>query len=165
MDWTGTRVLDPTCGSGSFLVEAIRRKREAAAGFNMTAESTVQMITESVWGFDLNPLAVQVSRTNFLMALADLLKDTPGQQITIVGAGPGTPDLPVPVAPSGDCASRSGVGHRYHLYPAAARIHLSGGDHGLVQPVRAGLGSSSAARRCRLLTGTAPGCRGKSGRV
>ena len=36
------------------------------------------MIIESVWGFDLNPLAVQVSRTNFLMAIADLLKDAPG---------------------------------------------------------------------------------------
>ena len=82
-DWTGTRVLDPTCGSGSFLVEVIRRKREAAVRDNMSSESTVQMITESVWGFDLNPLAVQVSRTNFLMAIADLLKDTPGQQIAI----------------------------------------------------------------------------------
>ena len=82
-EWAGTRVLDPTCGSGSFLVEMIRRKREAAAGLKMSAESTVRMIIESVWGFDLNPLAVQVSRTNFLMAIADLLKDAPGQQIEI----------------------------------------------------------------------------------
>ena len=82
-DWIGTRVLDPTCGSGSFLVEMIRRKREAAAGLKMSAESTVRMLIESVWGFDLNPLAVQVSRTNFLMAIADLLKDAPGQQIEI----------------------------------------------------------------------------------
>ena len=41
------------------------------------------MLIDSVWGFDLNPLAVQVSRTNFLMAIADLLKATPGQQIEI----------------------------------------------------------------------------------
>lgn len=82
-EWIGIRVLDPTCGSGSFLVEAIRRKREEAAKLKMSAESTVQTITESVWGFDLNPLAVQVSRTNFLMAIADLLKKTPGQQIEI----------------------------------------------------------------------------------
>ena len=82
-DWTKTRALDPTCGSGAFLVEVIRRKREAAVSLKMSAESTVQMIIESVWGFDLNPLAVQVSRTNFLMAIADLLKDAPGQQIEI----------------------------------------------------------------------------------
>lgn len=82
-DWIGTRAVDPTCGSGSFLVEMIRRKRAAAAERKMSAESTVRMIIESVWGFDLNPLAVQASRTNFLMAIADLLKDAPGQQIEI----------------------------------------------------------------------------------
>ena len=82
-DWTETRSLDPTCGSGSFLVEMIRRKRKAAADLKMSPERTIRMITESVWGFDLNPLAVQASRTNFLMAIADLLKDAPGQQIEI----------------------------------------------------------------------------------
>ena len=82
-DWIGTRALDPTCGSGAFLVEMIRRKREAAVALKMSSESTVRMIIKSVWGFDLNPLAVQVSRTNFLMAIADLLKDVPGQRIEI----------------------------------------------------------------------------------
>ena len=82
-DWLTTRVLDPTCGSGSFLVEIVRRKREAAAAANMSPEATVAMLTESVWGFDLNPLAVQASRTTFLMAIADLLKSIPGQQIEI----------------------------------------------------------------------------------
>lgn len=82
-NWFDLRVLDPTCGSGSFLVEIIRRKREAAAKLNMSAENTVETIIKNVWGFDLNPLAVQVSRTNFLMAIADLLKKAPGQQIEI----------------------------------------------------------------------------------
>jgi hypothetical protein len=82
-DWLNTRTLDPTCGSGSFLVEIIRRKREAAAAAKMSPESTVAMLTSSVWGFDLNPLAVQSSRTNFLMAIADLLKAAPGQRIEI----------------------------------------------------------------------------------
>ena len=49
----------------------------------MSPESMVDMLTQSVWGFDLNPLAVQASRTTFLMAIADLLKATPGQQIEI----------------------------------------------------------------------------------
>lgn len=82
-DWLATRAVDPTCGSGSFLVEMISRKREAAARIKMSARSTVDMIIDSVWGFDLNPLAVQASRTSFLMAIADLLKETPGQQIAI----------------------------------------------------------------------------------
>ena len=82
-DWAETRAVDPTCGSGSFLVEMIRRKRAAATRRRMSAQNTVRMIIESVWGFDLNPLAVQASRTNYLMAIADLLKDAPGQQIEI----------------------------------------------------------------------------------
>ena len=82
-DWIKTRALDPTCGSGAFLVEMIRRKREAAVRLKMSSKSTVQMIVDSVWGFDLNPLAVQVSRTNFLMAIADLLRDVPGQRVEI----------------------------------------------------------------------------------
>jgi hypothetical protein len=82
-DWTTTRVLDPTCGSGSFLVEIIRRKREAATAKKMSPQAIVAMLTDTIWGFDLNPLAVQSSRTNFLMAIADLLKATPGQRIEI----------------------------------------------------------------------------------
>lgn len=82
-DWIATRALDPTCGSGSFLVEIVRRKREAAAAKDMSPQSTVAMLTDTIWGFDLNPLAVQSSRTNFLMAIADLLKAAPGQRIEI----------------------------------------------------------------------------------
>ncbi len=82
-NWTETRAIDPTCGSGSFLVELINRKRLAASKRRMTPSETIKMITETVWGFDLNPLAVQASRTSFLMAIADLLKAEPGQQIEI----------------------------------------------------------------------------------
>lgn len=82
-NWLTTRVLDPTCGSGSFLVEILRRKREAAVKLDMPPESIVSMLSTTVWGFDLNPLAVQIARTNFLMAIADLLKEIPGQQIEI----------------------------------------------------------------------------------
>lgn len=82
-NWLETRAIDPTCGSGSFLVEVIRRKRSAALKRNLTPSETVRMVIDTVWGFDLNPLAVQASRTNFLMAIADLLKAEPGQQIEI----------------------------------------------------------------------------------
>jgi len=82
-DWLNTRVLDPTCGSGSFLVEIVRRKRAAAVAAGLSPEATVAMLTKSVWGFDLNPLAVQSSRTTFLMAIADLMRAAPGQRIEI----------------------------------------------------------------------------------
>lgn len=80
-DWIASRILDPTCGSGSFLTEIIRRKREAAESLGMSATDTVEMIIQTVWGFDLNPLAVQSARTNFVMAIADLLE--PGQSVEV----------------------------------------------------------------------------------
>lgn len=81
--WLSARILDPTCGSGSFLLEAIEQKRGAALAAGWTAEQTVDMLTDTVWGFDLNPLAVQSSRVNFLIAIADLLQKCKGKDVEI----------------------------------------------------------------------------------
>lgn len=72
-DWGSARVLDPTCGSGSFLLEVIRRKRKIAIENKLSETETLSKILGEVWGFDLNPLAVQASRVNFLIAIADLV--------------------------------------------------------------------------------------------
>lgn len=82
-NWLNTKGLDPTCGAGSFIIEMIRRKRHAAKVIGMTANQTVEMLCESVWGFDLNPLAVQTARVNYLMEIADLLRACKGKQIEI----------------------------------------------------------------------------------
>jgi len=82
-DWLAMRVLDPTCGSGSFLLEAIARKREQAQAAGLTKEETLDLLLASVWGFDLNPLAVQSARVNFLIAVADLVGACKGKDIEI----------------------------------------------------------------------------------
>lgn len=81
--WLVARLLDPTCGSGSFLLEAIEQKRRAALAAGWNAARTVDMLTTTIWGFDLNPLAVQSSRVNFLIAIADLLQQCKGKDIEI----------------------------------------------------------------------------------
>ena len=81
--WLVARLLDPTCGSGSFLLEAIEQKRRAARAAGWDVARTVDMLTSTVWGFDLNPLAVQSSRVNFLIAIADLLQACKGKDIEI----------------------------------------------------------------------------------
>lgn len=81
--WLEARLLDPTCGSGSFLLEAIEQKRRAARAAGWDAWRTVKMLTSTVWGFDLNPLAVQSSRVNFLISIADLLQQCKGKDIEI----------------------------------------------------------------------------------
>ena len=82
-DWLNVRGLDPTCGSGSFVIEMIRRKRNAALEAGLDAASTVDLICENVWGFDLNPLAVQTARVNYVMEIADLLRDCAGKDVEI----------------------------------------------------------------------------------
>lgn len=82
-DWTDKRFLDPTCGSGSFLLAIIKRIREQAEVKGWTALDTLEHINKSVWGFDLNPLAVQTARVNVLISITDLLAKCPGTQIEL----------------------------------------------------------------------------------
>ncbi|MBU1272741.1 MAG: N-6 DNA methylase [Alphaproteobacteria bacterium] len=81
--WLKARVLDPTCGSGTFLLEIIRRKLAAAKAAGLSQADTLNAVLGTVWGFDLNPLAVQTARANFLMAVSDLLRNAKGLEVEI----------------------------------------------------------------------------------
>lgn len=81
--WLDGRILDPTCGSGAFLIAAIRRKRREAEAAGWTSQKILKHLCDSVWGIDLNPLAVQISRVNFLIEIADLLRDAPGESFEV----------------------------------------------------------------------------------
>jgi hypothetical protein len=71
------RLLDPACGSGTFLVMIINRIKhwfdEHRHGCGYDETELLQKILKNVIGFDLNPLAVMAARTNFLIAIRDLL--------------------------------------------------------------------------------------------
>jgi N-6 DNA Methylase len=69
----GVRMLDPACGSGTFLVIAIRRLKEAARALGQSPAEIATAITSGIHGFDLNPLAVIAARTNYLLAAGDLV--------------------------------------------------------------------------------------------
>ena len=68
------RVLDPACGSGTFLVLAIQKIREYCEEHPISDEELLNRITANVIGFDLNPLAVMAARLNFIIAIRDLIK-------------------------------------------------------------------------------------------
>jgi hypothetical protein len=82
-EWRERRVLDPTCGSGSFIIEVMRRKRSALEAAGRHPRDILHALTTSVWGFDLNPLAVQTARANVVLFLADLLKASGGLDIEV----------------------------------------------------------------------------------
>jgi hypothetical protein len=71
------RLLDPACGSGTFDIMAINRIRRwfennrETCGFD--EGELCRKILSNVIGFDLNPLAVMAARTNYLIAIRDLI--------------------------------------------------------------------------------------------
>lgn len=76
------RILDPGCGSGTFLILAIKRAKKFAEDKNISPAETLKNILKNIYGFDLNPMAVISARTNYMLAIADLLKYKTGE-ITI----------------------------------------------------------------------------------
>ncbi|WOZ75276.1 Eco57I restriction-modification methylase domain-containing protein [Limosilactobacillus reuteri] len=76
-------ILDPTCGSGSFLLEAISQKTTYFSKIGMAPDKQLAHIEKEVVGFDLNPLAVQTARVNYLFSIIDLVKRCPGITIEI----------------------------------------------------------------------------------
>lgn len=77
------RVLDPACGSGTFLVLAIQRAKVWGAENKRLPLEIAKSIRTNIWGFDLNPLAVIASRTNYLFALGDLANELKDIEIPI----------------------------------------------------------------------------------
>ncbi len=81
------RFLDPSCGSGTFLVLAIARIRRwydvNRERCKYTEGELLQKIAQNVVGFDLNPLAVMAARTNLLFAVKDLLPHADGIEIPV----------------------------------------------------------------------------------
>lgn len=61
----GKRLLDPACGSGTFLFTAVRLLREQGLGGTTLVDEALQ----SIIGVDVHPLAVTISKVNYVLAL------------------------------------------------------------------------------------------------
>ena len=59
------RILDPACGSGTFLAAAIRRKYELGL-------KDLNKLLEDVWGVDINPLSVLIAKAVVYLTLFGL---------------------------------------------------------------------------------------------
>lgn len=59
-------LLDPACGSGAFLFNAIRR----LADDGLTGQELADFAFSNIMGTDIHPLAVTIARVNYLLALA-----------------------------------------------------------------------------------------------
>jgi SAM-dependent methyltransferase len=80
------RVLDPACGSGTFLFHAVRHYLESAEEAGIASADAIVGVTRHVLGIDVHPLAVTFARVTYLLALGRELLQAPGR-----------PDFHVPV--------------------------------------------------------------------
>lgn len=71
------RLIDPACGSGSFLVAAAKRLVETYKGNAKEVEDPVSVLNkvrDNLYGFDLNPFACYLAEVNLLIQVLDLVK-------------------------------------------------------------------------------------------
>lgn len=54
-------ILDPACGSGTFLIAAIRRIIDVGKEANLTNIELIRKISEQVVGIDVHPFAVTMA--------------------------------------------------------------------------------------------------------
>ncbi len=69
-------VLDPACGSGSFLFHAIRHLRRTAQGIKQ--DQVADACCRHIDGFDIHPVAVIIARVTYLLALGNALGERQG---------------------------------------------------------------------------------------
>jgi hypothetical protein len=63
------RVLDPACGSGTFLFHAVRRYLAEADEAEVPVQEALAGLTLHVLGMDLHPVAVTLARVTYLLAI------------------------------------------------------------------------------------------------
>jgi type I restriction-modification system DNA methylase subunit/polyhydroxyalkanoate synthesis regulator phasin len=74
----GKKILDPACGSGSFLVEATQRliERYRKIRFNLKSPDDARQVIDdcisSTYGLDIHPFACFIAEMNLLFQLVDL---------------------------------------------------------------------------------------------
>jgi SAM-dependent methyltransferase len=68
------RILDPGCGSGTFLCSAVHVVKERLFKEGKGPVDVLDFILDNVVGVDINPLAVVIARANYIVALGELLQ-------------------------------------------------------------------------------------------
>ena len=66
------RVLDPACGSGTFIETAVERILDHAG--NLSATETLRKLQDNVVGIDIHPVAVQLAKASWVMAAAGTIR-------------------------------------------------------------------------------------------
>ena len=67
------RVLDPACGSGTFVVAAVKHFMAAAQDSNLEAREVLGRLRDAVTGIDVHPAAVHLARASWALAAREAI--------------------------------------------------------------------------------------------
>ena len=73
------RILDPACGSGTFLFHGVRHLIAAGRAAGWSGTRILETCVENVRGLDVHPVAVTLARVTWLLALGNLVEDRPAK--------------------------------------------------------------------------------------
>ncbi|KZK09954.1 hypothetical protein V4_0829 [Lactococcus cremoris] len=65
------KVIDPTCGSGAFIIQALKKVIKKCGG--EISVSDAKKITSNIVGFDLNPISAVAAKANYILTLLSSL--------------------------------------------------------------------------------------------
>jgi SAM-dependent methyltransferase len=78
-----SRVLDPACGSGTFLFHAVKRYLAAADAAGTLRTDALAGVCNHVTGIDVHPVAVSFARVTYLLAMGDITTERPALTIPV----------------------------------------------------------------------------------
>ena len=77
------RVLDPACGSGTFIVEAVAHFLDAAAKSNLEPKEVLDRLRSAIVGIDVHPAAVHLARAAWAIAARTAIESAAGYNAAI----------------------------------------------------------------------------------
>ncbi len=90
------RILDPACGSGTFLSNAIRILSKILQERGIEGRAALDTVLNCVVGLDVHPVAVLFSKTNYLIVIKKLIGDGMRGDISIPVYMADSIDYPLP---------------------------------------------------------------------
>ena len=82
-DPVNQRVLDPACGSGTFIAECVEHFLEAAKKQKVPDTKLFELLRESVTGIDVHPVATHLARAAWVIAAKPAIAQSASTAVTV----------------------------------------------------------------------------------